>query len=321
MKSRADFTSKLAAVVAFGLTAAPAVAFAQKQLVLFDEVYTAQVNDPTIAGAKFHHAVKPYPDQPASWVSPVDYSKGTIYFHLEVMSKPSKRPTVIDVCFDGDLPGYGCIDTGAYTDVGTYDSKPQALTDAYQWNKIAWAKKRTVYHLVIKDPALGGTPGGTPATDFVPSKLRIVATIVPAGGTYTPPGTMTGGGGDGGAMVADAGAAPVDAGPTPGAGAVADAASGGSAPGQGPVAPPVLVDGGPGATAPTAGSSPPGGSSAPTAGGASMSARPAPPRSTGCSLGGGGGGLRGPGCLGLALLALRSLRRSPRVRPRSTSGA
>jgi hypothetical protein len=319
MKRRADFTSKLAAVVALGLTGAPAVAFAQKQLVLFDEVYTAEVNDPTIPGAKFHHAVKPYPDQPASWAAPVDYSKGTIYFHLEVMSKPSKRATVIDVCFDGDLPGYGCIDTGAYTDVGTYDSKPQALTDAYQWNKIAWAKKRTVYHLVIKDPALGGTPGGTPATDFVPSKLRIVATIVPAGGTYTPPGTMAGGGGDGGAIVADAGTAPVDAGPIPGA--VADAGPGGSAPGQGPVSPPVLVDAGPGA-APTTGSSPPSGSTAPTGGGAPMSARPAASPSTGCSLGGAGSGLRGPGCLCLALLALvRPLRRSPGVRRRSTSRA
>ena len=42
----------------------------------------------------------------------------------------------------------------------------------------AWSQRRDDYHLVIKDPALGGTQGGKPASDYVPTKLRVVLTIV-----------------------------------------------------------------------------------------------------------------------------------------------
>jgi MYXO-CTERM domain-containing protein len=163
----------------------PLAAQAQ-QTVAFDKVYQATGSN------NFHFDVKPAPDQPASWVSPVDYSKGTVYIHQEVFTKPSNRDTVVDICFDGDLAGYGCIDTLPYKTTGVHETmKPLNANTMYQYGKVAWTKKRTLFQLVIKDPALGGTPGGKPATDFVPSDMRIVLTVVAPGGTYTPPAPMS----------------------------------------------------------------------------------------------------------------------------------
>jgi hypothetical protein len=203
-----------------GLCALPAVALAQpSQLVAFDVVYTAEMYDGTVQGETFHHLVKPAPTEPASWLSPVDYAHGTVYIHQEVMTKPSMRNTIITICFDGDLAGYGCIDTKTYTTTGEHETVAP-ITSTWQYGKIAWGKRRTEYHLVIKDPALGGTQGGKPASDYVPSKMRIVMTIVPPGGKYVPPAPLSGGeGSDGGAApAADASQASVDS-----AAAMADA--------------------------------------------------------------------------------------------------
>ena len=228
------------AVSAFAASAAPGAAVAQ-QIVVFDEVYTAALSDPTIPGVKFHHMVKPAADQPANWTTPVNYSKGTVYIHQEVMSKPSSRQTIIDICFDGDLEGYGCISTATYTATGVHETKVP-LTEMWQYDKVAWTKKRTEYHLVIKDPALNGTQGGKPATDYVPTKLRVVLTVVPPGGTYTPPakgmsgmpgGTPGADAGAGGASGAG-GANSADAAATGGSGSGATGGTGGSAsPGTG----------------------------------------------------------------------------------------
>jgi hypothetical protein len=188
---------------------APAPAFAQ-QLVTFDQVVT--ITERGNGAGAFHHLIKPAPTEPASWTTPVDYSKGTAHVHLEVMEKPSKRNTAITICFDGNLEGYGCIGTSAYTDVGTYQTTRALPTATWQYDKIAWGKRRQEYHLVVKDPALGGTPGGRPASDYVPTKMRIVMTIVPPGGMYTPPAGSA-------APAPDAGAdpgSPPDAGADPG---------------------------------------------------------------------------------------------------------
>jgi hypothetical protein len=285
------------AVTAAALSARPAAA---KTLLVFDETYTAIKAEPGGAGA-FHHSVKPLADQPANWTSPVDYSKGTVFIHLEVMSKPSARPTFIDVCFDGDLSGYGCVSTLPYTDVGVHDTPSGTW-----WNrdKIGWTKKRTVFHLVIKDPAHDGTPGGSPEAEFVPSKLRIVLSIVPPGETYEPPtGTGTADAGGGGTMDAavDAGA-PADAagsngggasgsgGATGSGGAAGEAGAGGSSASGG--ASGGGLGGGPGNDNPKGGSS--GGSggksgsggatSQPGTGGSSSSSDGDSPSSGGCAV-------------------------------------
>ncbi|HXU82573.1 MAG TPA: MYXO-CTERM sorting domain-containing protein [Polyangia bacterium] len=208
------------------LAAAPATALAQPpNLVAFDIVYSAEMYDGTVQGETFHHLVKPAPTEPASWTSPVDYAHGTVYIHQEVMTKPSMRNTIITICFDGDLAGYGCIDTKTYTTTGVHETVAP-ITSTWQYGKIAWGKRRTEYHLVIKDPALGGAQGGKPASDYVPSKMRIVMTIVPPGGKYVEPPPLGEGGPDGGAAPADAGAPGADAASTTAdAGAAPDAAT------------------------------------------------------------------------------------------------
>jgi hypothetical protein len=237
----------LTIVLGAAAAAAPGTASAQ-QMVAFDVVYTAELNDGTVKGETFHHLVKPAADQPANWTAPVNYAKGTAYIHLDVMSKPSARPTIITVCFDGDLEGYGCIDTKSYTAVGVHDTT-SAMTSTWQYGKIAWTKPRTEFHLVIKDPALGGTQGGKPASDFVPSVMRIVLTIVPPGGTYVPPAPLPTT--DGGVAAADAHApAETDAAPVAADAAAPSADAGAIDPG-GP------ADAAPGASSPDAASMPP----------------------------------------------------------------
>jgi hypothetical protein len=219
---------------AIGLSASPAAA--ADQLVAFDETYVQELNG-NVQGETFHHGIVPKPTEPASWTTPVNYAKGTAYLYMEVLEKPSKRNTLLTVCFDGPKEGYGCFDTKSYTDVGAYETKvTMGGADWYQYGKVAWGQRRDDYHLVIKDPALNGTQGGKPATDYVPTKLRVVLTIVPPGGTYTPPAKGQGmGGADAGAgdAAGAGGAGPADAGSAAGgsSGGNAGGAAGGGAAG------------------------------------------------------------------------------------------
>ena len=236
---------------------APGPALAQ-QLVAFDQVVT--ITERGNGAGTFHFLIKPAASEPASWTAPVNYSRGTAHVHLEVMEKPSKRNTAITICFDGNLEGYGCIVTGSYTDVGSYDTTRALPTATWQYEEIAWDRRRQEYHLVVKDPALGGTPGGRPASDYVPTKMRIVMTIVPPGGTYAPPPRTASPATDAGADAAapDAGADPA---PAPADAAMPDPAppSGSPPPQDPPGAPPAM----PPAANPPPGSSPPPSGTAP----------------------------------------------------------
>jgi MYXO-CTERM domain-containing protein len=183
--------------------AAPPLAHAQPpQMVTFDVTYTVSTALPDA-----HYTVKPAANQPTNWRSPIDYAAGTAHFYLEVFTKPSDRPSTITVCFDGDLEAYGCTGTKLYTTTGTHVSSA-AMSSTWQYSKIQWTRKRTEYHLVLKDDK--NNNGGRPRELYMPSKIRLVMTIVPPGGTYTPPaGSMVP---DGGAPPSgDAGAAPADA--------------------------------------------------------------------------------------------------------------
>src|SRR6185369_11329105 len=111
-------TLVLSSLAAATLIAAPARA-ADPQLVCFDETYTQELNG-NVPGETFHHGIKPAATEPASWTAPINYAKGTAYLYMEVLEKPSKRNTILTVCFDGPKEGYGCFDTKTYTDVGTY---------------------------------------------------------------------------------------------------------------------------------------------------------------------------------------------------------
>jgi MYXO-CTERM domain-containing protein len=240
--------------VLLALAGSAGSALAQEQLVAFDERYTATEHG-NIPNETFHHRVDPRPTEPASWLAPVAYAKGTAHVHLEVLTKPSTRKTILTICFDGEKPGYGCLDTDPYTAAGVYEMTRQMREpDVWQYGDIAWGQKRGQYHLVVKDPGLGGRQGGTPVSDFVPSDLRVVLTIVPPGGKYTAPGT-SGAPADGGAGPADGGAA--DAADAPGSPSAPDAATPVSAPDAGTTTPPPAGTGTPPPTAPPAGTSPP----------------------------------------------------------------
>lgn len=281
----------------------PAPAFAQ-QLVTFNQVVT--ITERGNGAGAFHYLIKPAATEPGSWTTPIDYSRGAAHVHLEVMEKPSKRNTTITICFDGNLEGYGCITSGAYTDVGTYDTVRALPTATWQYDKIAWARRRQEYHLVVKDPALGGTPGGRPASDYAPTKMRIVMTIVPPGGTYAPPPGVATPAADAGADTAAASSPDAAAPPPPAEPAAPDAAApGGAAPPNPPsTPPPAPASPGPSPT--------PAPSNAPVATPAST-----PAVSGGCSVASAGAGAAGLFLSALLLGLLRPRRR----RPRTAAGA
>jgi hypothetical protein len=273
----------------FTVLLAPALAHAQAQMVAIDVTYEA--NSTTTHDA--HYDVKPMADQPANWRSPVDYAGGTVYIYLDVMTKPSNLDTMIDVCFDGDKEGYGCIGTDLYKDVGVHETTAK-LSTMWQYNKVAWTQKRSLFQLVIKDK--NNTNGGNPKSSFLPTKLHMVLTIVPPGGTYVPPVAKPAPPGpDAGAVQADAAPTPPvtpDAAPIEPPGPASDAAA---------VTPPVAKpDAAPRTTPPV---------TDPPAGEPPSDDPPARKASSGCAL---GGGALGAGWLPLVVALLLARRRRQR---------
>jgi hypothetical protein len=159
------------------LISAPARA---QQVIVFDVTYTASTQTTQDA----HYDVPPPANLPDNWVSPIDYAHGTVYIHQEVATKPSNKATMVDVCFDGDLPGYGCISTDLYTDPGVHETVAP-LTTMWQYDQVAWTQRRTLFQLIVKDT--NNNNGGIPQADYMPTTMRIVLTVVAPGGTYVPP--------------------------------------------------------------------------------------------------------------------------------------
>jgi hypothetical protein len=211
--------------MAAALSAAPARA---EQLVLFDITYThTNANDSHygISGATLK--------QPSNWTSPINYAQGTIHFYQEVMTKPSDKDTIIDFCLIS-MRGYGCIETVIYKHTGVVETmRSMAGDDVYPRSAIDFTRAMRSIQLVLKTPAPTYINGGRPQSDFLPSKMRFVATLVPPGDTYVKPTPTPGfNPGDGGAPAPAAAAGT----PTPGADAgtpVTPAADGGA-----PVDPP-----------------------------------------------------------------------------------
>jgi hypothetical protein len=185
------------------LAATPARA---EQIVLFDITYThTNANDShhSISGAALN--------QPDNWTAPINYSIGTIHFYQEVMTKPSDKPTIIDFCLISTRD-YGCIETFPYTTTGLHETeRSMAGKDVDKRAVIDFTHKMQSIQMVLKTPAPTYINGGKPQSDFLPSMMRFVATLVSPGGTYVRPKPTPGfNGGDGGApaVEADAGAAP-----------------------------------------------------------------------------------------------------------------
>jgi hypothetical protein len=280
-----------------------------EQIVLFDITYThTNANDS-------HHGISGAAlNQPDNWTAPINYAQGTIHFYQEVMTKPSDKPTIIDFCLIS-ARGYGCIETLVYTKIGLNETmRSMAGGDVDQRARIDFTRKMSSIQMVLKTPAPTFINGGRPQSDFLPSKMRFVATRVSPGGTYIKPkptpgfdpgtGAMT----DGGATMepADAGA------PTPAADAAeptAEPDAGGSTPttpspdaGSKPADPKPMVK-------LDAGSKP--ADPKPTPEPEDPEPEPARRATGGCAVGSGGvtGGLGALVVLGLAVMSVRRRRR------------
>jgi MYXO-CTERM domain-containing protein len=273
MRALTTFSKILAAgALATLLAAAPARA---EQIVLFDTTYThTNANDShhSISGAALN--------QPANWTAPIDYSQGTIHFYQEVMTKPSNKPTIIDFCLISTRD-YGCIETFVYTTTGLHETvRSMAGKDVDKRNVIDFTHAMRSIQMVLKTPAPTYINGGSPQSDFLPSTMRFVATLVSPGGTYVRPIPTPGfDPGDGGAPApSDAAAAAA-----PDATAPADSTAAEAEP-----LPPITADAAPTkpTTKPDAGSKPP--TTPPTDDPAPTADPPARTKSGGCTVGSAG---------------------------------
>lgn len=165
------------------------------QFVLFDEefVFTKEDADNS-KPSKSHYYVKGEkvsPDRPKDWTSPVDYRNGTVHIRVEVLEKPAgNEPTTWSLCYipnKGRGNGYGCTNTGVYTEAGIYE-KDVPMTSFWENESIIWSEGIKQMDLVIKDNS-GGQGHAHKRADhekFFPTRVRISMIQVAAGETYNP---------------------------------------------------------------------------------------------------------------------------------------
>lgn len=138
-----------------------------------------------------HYYLKPSATTPRDWHSPVDYTTGTVFLHIEVYTKPTDAASKVHACFIQGNPGYACSGySQAYTQPGTYKwaSKMDGL---YRNGVVDWSKGIPSLTIILTDD----TPRNIGLEDvaaavtarYLPSRLRVVITVVSAGGTYVPP--------------------------------------------------------------------------------------------------------------------------------------
>ncbi len=136
-------------------------------------------------------------NNPTSWRSPVDYSRGKLYQRVQIITKPSSTPARYGMCMFQDnvwAERHACGDLKgiSFTAPGTYYST-QDMTTLYQYSSaIDWTRKPHVIMLHVTDnnnhqpDSYEGFMDkwyGTPNWGlYYPMKLRYTAIIVPPGG-------------------------------------------------------------------------------------------------------------------------------------------
>ena len=166
-----------------------------EQFVLCDVTFTYTKADADNAKpSPSHYYVKAdqlNPARPKDWTAPVDFRHGTVHVRLEVLEKPpGGEPTTWSVCYipyQGQNHGYGCFNTGVYTEAGVYE-KDVEMTKFWQNDDIVWSQGVREMHLVIKDNSGGkGHAHKRPDPEkFFPTKVRMTLTQVSAGAQYDP---------------------------------------------------------------------------------------------------------------------------------------
>lgn len=187
------------------------------------------------------------PGQPADWTTPVDYRSGKLHLRTEVIDKPAGGEiTQWSVCYIphvGIGAGYGCTNSGTYTEEGVYEID-ESMTSWWQNDQLDWTHGIKEMHLVIKDsdPANGQAHQREDSEKFFPTTVRMTLVQVSAGATYdeslvtelsrpaSSGGAQAGAGGDtavgaGGAV--GSGGAPAENGGSPATGGSADSSKGG----------------------------------------------------------------------------------------------
>jgi hypothetical protein len=204
-----------------------ATAAAADQFVMTDVTYEHSAATTTDS----HYRVPRPNNTPANWRSPIDYASSTVYTHIEVLTKPAgDAPSVWVICFEGT--GYACYWSPVYRTGPTTLDFSFKFPDFFQYTAIDWTKPIYNTALILKDDmnvkVAPENVGAARAALYMPTRVRIVVTVVSPGGTYVPPLP-----GDAGVMLADAG--PRDPGD---AGSSADAGAGDAGPAQHPLDPP-----------------------------------------------------------------------------------
>lgn len=180
-----------------GMLLAQAVkkASAKNQFVLFDVQYTyTKADADNSTPSKSHFYVKHdmlNPMVPKDWTSPIDYRNGTVHIRLEVLDKPAGgAPTTWTLCYipnKGQKNGYGCTNTGIYTEKGVYELDVP-MTSSWENESIIWTEGIKQMDLVIKDDS-GGQGHAHKRADFekfFPTTVRITMIQVAAGAKYNP---------------------------------------------------------------------------------------------------------------------------------------
>jgi MYXO-CTERM domain-containing protein len=188
-----------------------------------DQVVLADVSwsHPTDVASDSHYHIKPAAGTPANWKSPVDFTQGSVYFALDVKTKPAgDAPTKFQVCFEGS-PSYACGDQSpTYTKVGHY-TWMTSFTNFYQFSMVDWTKGVANLALIVKDD-MNNKPAGDPK--YVPTDLHVLIVMLSKGATYVP---VTPSGGSGGSAAGSGGMNAAGAGGT--GGAAGKAGAGGKA--------------------------------------------------------------------------------------------
>jgi len=136
-------------------------------------------------------------NNPTNWRSPVDYSRGTLYQRVQIISKPTTLPVMYAMCVFQDhvwasRHACGSLASIRFTGPGTYYSA-QDMTTMYQYSTaVDWTRKPHVIMLHITDKDKHQPDSYTDFMDkwygtpnwslYYPMKLRYTAIVVPPGG-------------------------------------------------------------------------------------------------------------------------------------------
>jgi len=161
---------------------APVVASAQETFVLVDQTFTADVNNTTDS----HYKLDPNQDIPGNWTSPFDYRDSNLEAWIDVQSKPAgDTATRYTICFDNAGGVSTCLGVGPFNTTGQYTGTSQLK---YLWNGgegyYHWDQGVSAVQFVVKDGSDQKVQGNT---QFYPTTIRLVLTVVPPDKTYTPP--------------------------------------------------------------------------------------------------------------------------------------